>query len=873
MLAWTDAQSEAADHAVETATGGTAAVLVVEGSPGAGKSSFLRMVADRADGFHATSVDCEEHDREPFAALHRAGVPIPRSFSPLVAAQALRDHLEDVGDHRAQLLIVDDAQWMDVESLRAIVALLDGSAHDRLLVVLGGRRFTGDPRPELQRRAERIGARIVLDRMDVAVAHRIARDEHPTISDTTVERVWRLTDGNPLYFTAALRAHTERELSTIVFLPAPEDFARVVARRLDSVGAQPAEFLRACAVLGSQWSPLPIVTALAGVDSPRHCVEALTEEGLLEHRLSTDEVVRPAHALVRAAVYQSIPLEDRQRLHLAAADLATDEHDAFRHRVAAADGADDGLADELRNAARRNHEAGAFRRAADEYRWAGRLTSDAGGRRARHLDSLLEHVLAGDVESALFDLRTYPDQSDDRVALIAALIESTENRWSEAVRVLQPVLDRPVGDSDPLSRYRCEVLAAWCGLGAGLSTEWIRAALDRADALGAVDPAFEGYSAVARVQLISRIAGVDGARAFVADLPASPADVPREGGYALLVRGILRLDDGDGRGAVADLEELERRFQAGLIDVGNGNSVNYASLGTAYWLAGDQSRADVKFRTAQRLQGRLIHPMASAMTALGPIAAGDFETAAAALDLVHERLTREPWQEAWDWYVVARVTLLHARRDERAQSAEFARFESDFDPRLLGARTPRFPFLLVHRILLSVWADRREEVASLLPSLDTHADALPWARGAATWLRGLVAEREGAASRARRLYDDALSAGLTGIPLLHAHLLADRARVGGDDAEPALAAYRALGQVAYARSERGPAHGGDGMLEPLSERERDVFALVTSGLSYAQIAKDLFISRSTVSFHLSRIYAKTGVTSRHELTALARAEH
>jgi DNA-binding CsgD family transcriptional regulator len=43
-------------------------------------------------------------------------------------------------------------------------------------------------------------------------------------------------------------------------------------------------------------------------------------------------------------------------------------------------------------------------------------------------------------------------------------------------------------------------------------------------------------------------------------------------------------------------------------------------------------------------------------------------------------------------------------------------------------------------------------------------------------------------------------------------------------------------------------------------------------LSYQQIARELFITRSTVGFHLSNIYAKAGVASRHELTALLRSD-
>ena len=60
------------------------------------------------------------------------------------------------------------------------------------------------------------------------------------------------------------------------------------------------------------------------------------------------------------------------------------------------------------------------------------------------------------------------------------------------------------------------------------------------------------------------------------------------------------------------------------------------------------------------------------------------------------------------------------------------------------------------------------------------------------------------------------------------------------------------------------------MLEVLSDRERDVVGLLVEGLSYAQIARELYVTRSTVSFHLTNAYAKTNTTSRHELVDLVR---
>ena len=63
-----------------------------------------------------------------------------------------------------------------------------------------------------------------------------------------------------------------------------------------------------------------------------------------------------------------------------------------------------------------------------------------------------------------------------------------------------------------------------------------------------------------------------------------------------------------------------------------------------------------------------------------------------------------------------------------------------------------------------------------------------------------------------------------------------------------------------------------GLRPDLTPREQDVLALVVTGLSYAQIARSLFVTQSTVGFHLSKLHAKFAVASRHELTALVRLQ-
>ena len=55
----------------------------------------------------------------------------------------------------------------------------------------------------------------------------------------------------------------------------------------------------------------------------------------------------------------------------------------------------------------------------------------------------------------------------------------------------------------------------------------------------------------------------------------------------------------------------------------------------------------------------------------------------------------------------------------------------------------------------------------------------------------------------------------------------------------------------------------------LTEREVEVLRLLAQGLSYDQIADELIISPRTVNRHLTAIYGKLDVTSRHAATRWA----
>jgi NarL family two-component system response regulator LiaR len=55
----------------------------------------------------------------------------------------------------------------------------------------------------------------------------------------------------------------------------------------------------------------------------------------------------------------------------------------------------------------------------------------------------------------------------------------------------------------------------------------------------------------------------------------------------------------------------------------------------------------------------------------------------------------------------------------------------------------------------------------------------------------------------------------------------------------------------------------------LTEREREVLALIVKGMSNQEIAEKLVVSLGTVKFHVSNIFLKLGVQSRVEAVTLA----
>jgi DNA-binding CsgD family transcriptional regulator len=233
----------------------------------------------------------------------------------------------DLATRAPLLLVVDDAHWADQPSLRWLAYLLNRLEGLALLVAVGTRpppsagdgeliaSLIADPQVDLLR----LGP---LGEGSVAALLASALDAEPDIPFAAA--CHRATAGNPLALRGVIQdlaAQSARPTASAVALlesQVPDAVSRRLHIRLGRLG-DPATRLAWCLAVMGDGSELRNVAALTGLDEQE--ATELAAELSAADILEVDLPLRFVHPLIRTAVYDSVPVLTRRKLHRRAADL------------------------------------------------------------------------------------------------------------------------------------------------------------------------------------------------------------------------------------------------------------------------------------------------------------------------------------------------------------------------------------------------------------------------------------------------------------------------------------------------------------------------------------------------------------------------
>ena len=866
------------DGAIAAARAGEPAVVSLEGEAGYGKSALLRELGRRLDGFHVLRAVGEESAQDDRLQLLREWDAVPEgAAAPRHTLQAAR-MLGNVVD-RLQLtgpvaLLVDDLQWVDPDSAAALSALVQRAAGDRLLVATAYRPLERR-HAAWQRIVDAEGRVIRLEGLDAAAVAELVRSLAPDAPEALAERLREHTAGNPLHIRALLREHPAPELAALAArgeLPAPAELAARMDARVARLDPDAARLLHALAVLGDTWSDIGAATAVGGVHDADAALAVLRDEGLV--RIDWAAVVpriRIFHAVIRAAVYDGIPLAQRRRLHGAAAARLPAAGDRLLHRVAASAAPDERLARDLEAHADALHEREQYREAARFLRQAAHACADPREAERRSLDASFEAILAHDLDDAAH-VAAGAEETPQRRVVAAQLLAVTKD-WVRAARLLDPLTDDAIAAMSPRNAYRARVLRGWSFVATGRDPRTALPDLEVARASAVQDPAMRAPLTFGYGQAQAALTGTGDLWGFESErgtdrvaLGSSAAGLVR-----LSWRGSVYALTGMSREAIDDLSLVTARISDGTIGFGDG--VMHSLLGFAQWIAGEWRRASISIGLPLVSPLGAPHPVAVAVTPLAAVVEG--KPIGPAIAGSRAARIAGPLPAAVHCGDMADVAALaFAGTDAERRSWRAQRIADFGDP--LARADGAIPYLwFVTTGIGAAWAGDAaavDECADRLAALEGGR----WREQAVAWLRALAAGARGEPNA-----DALLAVGeLAGIASFEALLRADAATAAAAAAHPAAeraraaaeAAFRDLGAGMYA-ARLLPATADAPAADPLaalSDRERDVVTLLLEGLSYAQIARELYVTRSTVAFHLSNAYAKTGTTSRHELVQLVR---
>ncbi len=339
---------------------GDGTLLLIEGPAGVGKTELVRetrIAADRA-GIVPLEARGSELERQfafgavrqllepainapgaaddlfsgvarPAARLFGSADAPPRPSDPgFEAHHSLYWLTVNLADRGPLLLVVDDCQWVDLESLRFLSYMAQRLEGIPVAMVLASR--PPDPAEAevagfWSQIASRPSAAVLYPRpLSQAAAVTLTRERLGAEADEQFCRACHgATGGNPLFLRELLRALEAAGIApsataaSSVQAVGPAAVSRFVLHRLDALGPTPTELARGVAVLGDD-SELQLAAQVTGLSdvAAREAADDLVRADIF----ARGEGVGFIHPIVRSALYEDLLPGERDERHAAAAE-------------------------------------------------------------------------------------------------------------------------------------------------------------------------------------------------------------------------------------------------------------------------------------------------------------------------------------------------------------------------------------------------------------------------------------------------------------------------------------------------------------------------------------------------------------------------
>src|SRR5579859_3164873 len=895
-------ERDALDRLVDAVRAGESRVLVLRGEPGVGKTALLDYVCIQATGCRvARAVGVQSEMELAFAGLHQLcapmldhleALPVPQrealgtafgiSTGPapdrFLVSLAVLGLLSEVAGQQPLICLVDDVRWLDRASAQVLGFVARRLAAEPVALIFAaqapGEELTGLPEL-LVAGLRKEDARALLDSV------------LPGILDVRVrDRIIAEARGNPLALLELPRGLSPAELAGGFGLPSavalPGQIEQSFRRQLDALPAQTQRLL-VLAAADPSGDPALVWRAAGRLGIQMRAAVPAAEAGLAEF----SPWVRFRHPLVRSAAYLSAPLSERQQAHAALAGATNAEADPDRrawHRAQAAPGPDEEVAAELERSAGRAQARGGLAAAAAFLERAVALTLDPARRAGRTLAAAQASLQAGAFGKAVelvaaAEAGPLDEAQGARADWLRGQIAFASGPSSDAPLLLLKAAKRLEPLSLDLARqtyvdaWQAAVFAGYlAGVGDLLEVSRAARALPRpAHSPRPVDVLLDGLALMVTdgPEAAEPVLGQAMTAFASAEIPVQES---LQWGWLVRVADRARWGE-EGRRLTVRQVELAR--EVGSLDQ-LPILLNMTAM-DAVWSGDFAAAASMIAETATVCEatGSRLAPYAAMMLAsfrgregeATPLIQAAIEGGAAAGQGV--AVTYAHWVAAILYNGLGRYSDALA---EARQASEHKH------PYVSAWALPELIAAAVHAGDPRIASDALDLLAERAQAGDTEEGL-----GVEAWCRALVSDPEAAEGYYReaigRLGPTRLRPELARAHLLYGEWLR-RERRRGEAREHLRTAYQMLdemgmegfaerarrellatGETADHRAERAAAHGA----AALTSQEDQVARLARDGLSNPEIAARLFISARTVQYHLSKVFAKLGISSRGQL--------